>query len=179
VWIHNKASEDKRHLLKKRFVIDSRGAAQTRRIGRVLGQFLKPGALVALSGELGSGKTEFVKGLASGLGVNRCYQVSSPSFVLINEYPGRIPLFHLDLYRLSGRKDLDEMGLEEYFYGQGVTAIEWAEKATTYLPPEHIWIEIRWRGPNSRQLIIKAFGKRNGQALEATYKKTEVPEKRT
>lgn len=69
------------------------------------------------------------------------------------------------------------MGVEEYVYGEGVTAIEWAEKATTYLPREYIWIEIRWMGPNSRQLIMKAFGKRSGQALEATYNKAKVPEK--
>lgn len=159
--------------MKKRFVIESHTAAQTKKLGRLIGQFLKPGSLVALSGELGSGKTQFIKGLASGLGVDRSYHVSSPSFVLINEYPGRIPLYHLDLYRLSEGKDLEEMGLEEYFYGNGVTAIEWAEKATFFIPPQHIWIDIRWTGPNSRQLIIKAVGKQNVQIIEAICKEIE------
>lgn len=159
--------------MKKRFVIESHTAAQTKKLGRLIGQFLKPGSLVALSGELGSGKTQFIKGLASGLGVDRSYHVSSPSFVLINEYPGRIPLYHLDLYRLSEGKDLEEMGLEEYFYGNGVTAIEWAEKATLFMPPQHIWIDIRWTGPKRRQLIIKAVGKQNVQVIEAICKETE------
>lgn len=138
-----------------------------------MGQFLKPGSLVALSGELGSGKTQFIKGLARGLGVDRGYHVSSPSFVLINEYPGRIPLYHLDLYRLSEEKDLEELGLEEYFYGKGVTAIEWAEKATLIIPPQYIWIDIQWTGPNSRKLIIKAVGKDNVQVFEAIRTESE------
>lgn len=157
--------------MKKRFIIESHGAAQTRKLGRLIGQSLKPGSLVALSGELGSGKTQFIKGLARGLGVDRSYHVSSPSFVLINEYPGRIPLYHLDLYRLSEGKDLEEMGLEEYFYGDGVTAIEWAEKATLFLPPQHIWINIQWTGPNSRKFIIKAVGKHNVEIVESIRKK--------
>ncbi|NIO04899.1 MAG: tRNA (adenosine(37)-N6)-threonylcarbamoyltransferase complex ATPase subunit type 1 TsaE [Proteobacteria bacterium] len=160
--------------MKKTLIIDSHSAAETRRVGRLLGQFLKPGSLVALSGELGSGKTQFIKGLASGLGVDKNYQVTSPSFVLINEYPGRIPLYHLDLFRLSEGKDLEEMGLEEYFYGPGVTAIEWAEKATPFVPPQRIWVDIRWTGPNSRQLRIKAAGQKNAQILEAVSKEIKI-----
>jgi len=172
IWFTDQ-KKDKRHPLEKRFIIESHTAAQTKKLGRLIGQFLKPGSLVALSGELGSGKTQFIKGLASGLGVDRSYHVSSPSFVLVNEYPGRIPLYHLDLYRLSEGKDLEEIGLEEYFYGNGVTAIEWAEKAALLLPPQHIWIEIRWIGSNSRQLIIKAFGKYNVQIIETLRKEVE------
>ncbi len=99
--------------------------------------------------------------------MDRRYAVSSPSFVLINEYPGRIPLYHLDLYRLSKGRDLEDLGLEEYVYGHGVTAIEWAEKATPLMPPQHIWIEIRWTGPKNRQLVIEAIGKDNVQIIEA------------
>ena len=138
-----------------------------------MGKFLGPGSLVALSGELGTGKTQFIKGLARGLGVDRSYQVRSPSFVLINEYPGRIPLYHLDLYRLSDEKDLEDMGLEEYLYGSGVAAIEWAEKATPFMPSQHIWIDIRWTGPHSRQLIIKAVGRHNVQIMKTVFKKLE------
>lgn len=135
-------------------------------MGRILGRHLDPGSLVALSGDLGTGKTEFIKGLAKGLGVQEGYHVSSPSFVLINEYPGRIPLYHIDLYRLSGGSDIEDMGLEEYVYGQGVTAIEWAEKAGPLIPSQRLWINILWLGPTCRRLTIKASGKRNEQVLE-------------
>ena len=152
--------------LMKRVYIESRTAGQTRRVGRLLGRYLDPGSLIALSGGLGTGKTEFIKGLAKGLGVQAGCYVSSPSFVLINEYPGRIPLYHIDLYRLSGGSDVEEMGLEEYVYGQGVTAIEWAEKAAPLIPSQRFWIDIRWMGPTRRRLTIKASGKRNEQVLE-------------
>jgi tRNA threonylcarbamoyladenosine biosynthesis protein TsaE len=159
--------------LRRRYIIESHRASETEKLGRLMGQFLEPGSIVALSGELGSGKTRFVKGLASGLGVAKNCHVSSPSFVLINEYPGRIPLYHLDLYRLSRGKDLEEMGLDEYLFGEGVTTIEWAEKATSIMPPQHIWIDIQWTGPNSRRLTIKAVGKQNVQVLEGVRGKTE------
>ena len=159
----------------KRILIMSRTAAQTRRVGMLLGRSLEAGFLVALSGDLGAGKTEFVKGLARGLGVRRDYPVSSPSFVLVNEYPGRIPLYHIDLYRLSEGRDLEEMGLEEYFYGKGVTAIEWAEKVATSIPPQHFWIDIRWTGPTHRQLVVKARGKRHMEILETIRRKLEEP----
>ncbi len=159
--------------MKKELIIESHGAAETRRIGRLLGHLLKAGAVVALSGELGSGKTQFIKGLANGLGVDRRYQVASPSFVLINEYPGKIPLYHLDLYRLSRGEELEELGLEEYFYGSGVAAIEWAEKATLYVPSESIWIDIRWKGTNRRQLFIRAKGKTNVPIIEGISKAIE------
>jgi tRNA threonylcarbamoyladenosine biosynthesis protein TsaE len=131
-----------------------------------LGRCLKPGSLVALSGELGTGKTQFIKGLAEGLGVDERYQVSSPSFVLINEYPGRVPLYHIDLYRLSERRDLEELGLEEYFYGNGVAAVEWAEKAIGLVPPQHIWVDMEWSGPRSRRLTVRAVGRSYAQILE-------------
>jgi len=152
--------------LMKRVHIESRTAGQTRRVGRLLGRHLDPGSLIALSGDLGTGKTEFIKGLAKGLGVQKGCHVSSPSFVLINEYPGRLPLYHIDLYRLSGGTDVEDMGLEEYIYGQGVTAIEWAEKAASLIPSRRFWIDIRWTGSTRRRLTIKAFGKRNEQVLE-------------
>jgi tRNA threonylcarbamoyladenosine biosynthesis protein TsaE len=159
--------------LKRRVIIESRGAAETRRLGKLMGQRLTPGSVVALSGELGSGKTQLIKGLAVGLGVDTNYHVSSPSFVLINEYPGRTPLYHVDLYRLSNEKDLEEIGLEEYLYGKGVTAIEWAEKACPFIPSQHIWIDMEWTGLKTRKLVIKAVGKDNVQVLEPLGKKPD------
>ena len=159
--------------MERRFVIDSHGARETRRIGRRLGRRLKRGSLVALSGELGTGKTEFIKGLADGLGVDKRYEVSSPSFTLINEYPGRVPLYHIDLYRVSKRRDLEEMGLEEYFYGDGVTAVEWAEKAIALVPPQHVWIDIEWLGPKGRRLTLRAVGSSYAPIIEALRQELE------
>lgn len=153
--------------LKKRIVVDSHGVVETRRLGRRLGQALGPGSVVALTGELGSGKTQFVKGLARGLGAANNAHVSSPSFVVINEYPGEVPLYHVDLFRLAEESEIEDLGLEEYIYGDGVTAIEWAERAASILPPDHIWIEIQWKGPHTRRLIAKTAGKRHVEALQA------------
>lgn len=120
--------------------VKSSNAEATRRIGREIGSLLSPGAILALEGGLGSGKTVFVQGLARGLGVTRSGQVRSPTFALIQEYPGRVSLCHADLYRLSP-SEIAELGLEEYWreISNGgrtgwVVAVEWADKARWLIP---------------------------------------------
>ena len=109
--------------------------AATERLGEALGRLAAPGDVIALHGELGSGKTTLVRGLARGLGVPPDEPVVSPTFTLINEYVGgRLPLFHLDLYRVSGGEQ-EGLGLDEYLYGDGVAAVEWAERREA--PPLH------------------------------------------
>ncbi len=105
-------------------------AEQTRKLGRLLGELLAPPALLFLTGDLGAGKTCFVQGLARGLQVPEDEPVTSPTFTLMNQYRGRAPLYHFDLYRLGGLDDLLDLGFEEYLYGDGVTVVEWAERAT-------------------------------------------------
>ncbi len=112
----------------KGFSVISDSPERTREIGCLLGGLLQKGALVALIGELGAGKTCFVKGLADGLGISDNEYVRSPSFVIINEYRGRTPLYHIDLYRVNNEEELGELNLEDYIYGNGVTVIEWADK---------------------------------------------------
>lgn len=107
---------------------------ETIKLGEQLGRHLKKGDVLGLIGELGSGKTTLVKGIASGLGVKEKDNVSSPSFVLIKEYKGRVPLYHFDLYRLDKIKDVGYLGLEEYLFDDGVCVIEWAEKMKMLLP---------------------------------------------
>lgn len=114
----------------------SRSASQTRRWARRLLDALPKQAVLALHGELGSGKTCFVQGLAEALGVDQ--PVTSPTFTLIQEYTGRRPLVHVDLYRIPSAAEAAELGLEEYFEREGVVAIEWAERAEILLPP-HTW----------------------------------------
>ncbi|MFB3925746.1 MAG: tRNA (adenosine(37)-N6)-threonylcarbamoyltransferase complex ATPase subunit type 1 TsaE [Syntrophales bacterium] len=132
----------------------SESPEETLRIGRIVGENLKGGDIVALIGELGSGKTCLTQGIARGAGVSERYQITSPTFTLVNEYPGRIPFVHLDIYRLSGSRDLVEMGYEDYFYGGSVVVIEWAEKIGDLLPGETIYINLEYLDENRRKILI-------------------------
>lgn len=126
-------------------VLISNSPAETVRIGRILGEGLKTGDVVALTGELGAGKTCLTQGIASGLGVSEKYAVTSPTFTLINEYPGReVALIHVDLYRLQGTADLADLGYEEYLSGGGVMVIEWAEKIPGAVPDGAVCVELTY-----------------------------------
>ena len=124
----------------------TKSASETIRIGKSIGSRLLPGDVVALVGELGAGKTQFIKGLAAGVGIGNPTYISSPSFTLINEYPGKIPFYHIDLFRLEREKEAEELGLEDYFQGGGITAIEWADKIPSLLPKEMLFIHIAYTG---------------------------------
>jgi len=114
---------------------------------------------VALTGELGAGKTCLTQGVAKGLGIPESYYITSPTFTLINEYPGRVHLYHMDAYRLSGPRDLVDMGYEEYFSGDGVVVIEWAEKVGDIIPAEAILINLEHIDGNKRKIRISCeFG---------------------
>jgi tRNA threonylcarbamoyladenosine biosynthesis protein TsaE len=144
----------------------TRNTSETIQIGKRLGRLLQPGDVVALVGDLGAGKTQFIKGLAEGVGVGRATYVSSPSFTLINEYPGRIPFYHIDLFRLESEKEAEGLGLEEYLRGNGITAIEWAEKISSLLPEELLWVKIHYTGEHSRTLEIVGQGERYQKLVE-------------
>ena len=128
---------------------------ETIEIGGTIAKKLKRGDVVALVGELGSGKTVLTKGIAKGLGVRSVRYVNSPTFVIIKEHKGKIPLYHLDLYRLDRSSALDAEGYEEYFYGDGVTVIEWADKIRTLLPKKYIEIKLSVIGQSRRKILIK------------------------
>ena len=141
--------------------IISHSLAQTRRLGARLGARAEGGHIYCLEGDLGSGKTSFVQGIAEGLGV--AGPVVSPTFVLVSVYrgvPGRPPLYHLDLYRISGPQEALDFGLEEYLYGEGVVAIEWAERIREVLPPEYLWISFRHLDATKRGLVMQPKGAR-------------------
>ncbi|MBM4277536.1 MAG: tRNA (adenosine(37)-N6)-threonylcarbamoyltransferase complex ATPase subunit type 1 TsaE [Deltaproteobacteria bacterium] len=141
-------------------ILYSKSPSETIRFGKQIGRFLQRGDVVALMGELGAGKTQFIKGLTQGVGVRRSAYVSSPSFTLINEYKGKIPFYHIDLYRLEEEKDAEELGLEEYFYGEGITAIEWADRILSLLPGELLRVNIHYTGKQTRSIELVAKGKR-------------------
>jgi tRNA threonylcarbamoyladenosine biosynthesis protein TsaE len=151
-------------------VFQTQSTSETIRIGKSIGSLLRSGDVVALAGELGTGKTQFIKGLAAGVGVGKPTYISSPSFTLINEYPGKVSFYHIDLYRLRSEKEAEELGLEEYFQGEGITAIEWADKIPSFLPKEILWIHIQYTGKNTRS--IEAIGK--GKRYEELTKKFKI-----
>jgi tRNA threonylcarbamoyladenosine biosynthesis protein TsaE len=127
---------------------------QTLFLGRVFGGILAGGSLVALMGELGSGKTVLAKGIAQGLGVEDEREVTSPSFVLVNEYQGRLPVRHVDLFRLRESAEVEDLGWEEIISGPGVTLVEWAEKVPDLLPSERIEVRIQWLSPRERSFVF-------------------------
>lgn len=133
----------------------SRSPNNTISFAAAFAKALKHGAVVALVGNLGSGKTTFTKGIAKGLGVKGYRYVNSPSFVLIKEYKGRIPLYHFDLYRLDKIKDIEDLDSDGYFFGKGISVIEWADKCRVLLPKTCIRVEFRIKGENEREIIIK------------------------
>jgi tRNA threonylcarbamoyladenosine biosynthesis protein TsaE len=120
--------------------VESRSPEETWQLAADLADELDPGTVLALHGELGAGKTCFIQGLAAALGVTE--PVTSPTYTLIGEYQGRLPLHHIDLYRLSGPDEALGLGLEEYFDASGITAIEWAERAEGLLPPDLLHVRI-------------------------------------
>lgn len=140
--------------------VQSQSTSETIRIGKQIGSLLRPEDVVALVGELGTGKTHFIKGLASATGVKNSRYITSPSFTLVHEYQGEFPFYHIDLFRLETEKEAEGLGLDEYFQGRGITAIEWADKIPNLLPEEILWIEIRYTGENTRSIEILAKGAR-------------------
>ncbi len=121
--------------------IESFSPQQTEKIGFELGQKAKEGDIYCLSGDLGVGKTVFTRGFAKGLGVEEEY-ITSPTFTIINEYDGRLKLYHFDVYRIGSIEEMDDTGYEDYFFGDGVCLIEWAELVEEIIPPEAVWIKI-------------------------------------
>lgn len=125
---------------------------ETVKLGAKIAKDFKKGDVIALIGELGSGKTTLVKGIAKGLGVKNSRHVNSPSFVIIKEYQGKISLYHFDVFRLDSASDLDSVGYEEYFYGDGICVVEWADKIRKLLPKKHLEIKIKILGDSIREI---------------------------
>ena len=133
---------------------------ETLDLGSRLAGELAPGDLVALIGELGAGKTMFTKGIAKGLGVGDYDYVNSPSFVVMKEYPGKRPLYHFDIYRLEEKSFSETMEYEEYFYGDGVTVVEWADKVADILPEEYLEVRISYLDEEKRKFEFEGRGER-------------------
>ncbi|MFZ0613359.1 MAG: tRNA (adenosine(37)-N6)-threonylcarbamoyltransferase complex ATPase subunit type 1 TsaE [Desulfobacterales bacterium] len=140
------------------FDITTHSAAETQALGEKFGRHAAAGTLIALTGTLGSGKTAFTQGLARGLQVPAEYYITSPTFTLINEYQGRLHLYHVDLYRITDPGDIEEIGLHDIMPGAGVTVIEWAERLGGELPPRHVGLHLAIAGDHARRMTITAAG---------------------
>ena len=154
------------------FSIITSGPEQTEQLGEALGSLLEAGDLVCLYGDLGSGKTHFSFGIAMGLEVREQY-ITSPTFTLVNVYQGRMPFYHIDLYRLKDPSELDNVGLDEYVDSDGATVIEWAERAEDELPEERLSVYFTHLDERSREIGFLAEGERYGKLLDEFRKRIE------
>jgi tRNA threonylcarbamoyladenosine biosynthesis protein TsaE len=127
-------------------------------MGILLGKVAEPGDIITLSGTLGAGKTALTQAIGRGLGVDSRIYITSPTFSLLHEYQARIPLYHMDLYRLGSEEEIESLGFPEYFYGQGLTVIEWPERLGSLMPVEKLHIELVISGETSRTAQLKAHG---------------------
>jgi tRNA threonylcarbamoyladenosine biosynthesis protein TsaE len=135
----------------------SNSPLETEEFGGSLGQLLRGGEVICLEGELGSGKTTLIQGIGQGLGVDG--PITSPTFTLVNEYRGKnLTFYHVDLYRVESHKEIIASGLDDLFFGEGVCAIEWAEKAREIVPRERLWVTLRHRGERRRLISLEAQG---------------------
>ena len=136
----------------------SHGPEQTQKFGICIGELALPGDIFLLVGRLGTGKTCLTQGIAWGLGIKE--YALSPSFVIVRELYGRLPLYHIDLYRLDHIEEIADLGLDDYLYGKGVCVVEWAEKGLSMLPIEYLLIEISYLSDTERSFQLKPSGKR-------------------
>jgi len=147
----------------KEIQYESLSPEKTLKLGRLLGNLAQPGDIFLLVGDLGSGKTYLTQGIADGLNITA--NVISPTFVLVREYHGRLPLYHIDLYRLDNIVEISDLGLDEYFSGNGLTVIEWADKGRPVLPGENLRIEISYIKETERKFKLRGSGKRYSELI--------------
>ncbi len=148
----------------------SHSPEQTQKLGQIIGESALPGDVCLLEGELGAGKTCLTQGIAWGLGIQE--YALSPSFVIMRELYGRLPLYHIDLYRLDNIEESMELGLDDYLYGKGVCVVEWAEKALSILPEKHLFIRIKYLSDTDRSFSIEPNGERYVELVKQLSKQT-------
>ncbi|TFG47120.1 MAG: tRNA (adenosine(37)-N6)-threonylcarbamoyltransferase complex ATPase subunit type 1 TsaE [Dehalococcoidia bacterium] len=153
----------------KSLIINSGTPVVTRRIGRIVGKALVAGDVILLTGPLGAGKTTLTQGIARGLDI--IGSVMSPTFVLMRELKGRLTLYHIDLYRLENLPEISDLGLDDYFYGDGVTVVEWADRAGTLLPEDYLRIDLEYAGEKARSLQVIASCGRYKKLLDELVEK--------
>lgn len=143
---------------------------ETEQLGSQLGRLLPPGSFLALRGGLGGGKTCFTRGLVAGAAPDSAHLVASPTFAIMNSYPGPIPVYHFDFYRVSGDDDIAELGFEEFFYADGICIVEWSERLNELLPTDRLTLEFDYREGEQRSITISASGPGSARVLDQLSK---------
>src|SRR5262245_26551185 len=160
--------------MSERYVIDLADSAATEAFGRRLGSLLFPGAVVVLAGQLGAGKTQVSRAVALGLGLPDGRMVTSPTFVLIQEYPARLAVYHFDVYRLRSAAEFFELAAGEYLEGDGVCLIEWGDRVEEQLPSDRLRVTLEVTGEQSRRATVEATGPRHAVVTLALRQGTVV-----
>jgi tRNA threonylcarbamoyladenosine biosynthesis protein TsaE len=155
------------------FELFSHSPEETQKLGQRLGEIAQPGDVFLLVGDLGSGKTCLTQGIAWGLGIKE--YTMSPSFVIIRELYGRLPLYHIDLYRLDRIEESMDLGLDDYLYGRGVCVVEWAEKALSLMPPERLLIRLDYLSDTERRFRLEPSGRRYSKIVSQLKKSLGLP----
>lgn len=138
--------------------LTTKSPEETMELAQRIARQLKKGSIVTLHGELGSGKTTFVQGMVKGLGL-KDMRVQSPTFVLMNIYEAKVPFYHFDLYRLETPQEILQIGYDDFFYGQGISVIEWADRLNNLYPAEYLKVELRHDVVHQREILVSAQGK--------------------
>ena len=150
---------------------------ETERLGADIGSLLQPGSFLALRGDLGGGKTCLTRGVVASLAPQSTGLVASPTYAIMNCYPGDIPVYHFDFYRLTGDDDIAELGFDEYFYGDGVCVVEWSERLVELIPDDVLTLLFEYVGDNRRTITITGSGQKSGFILEQLKEKLQMQKK--
>lgn len=158
----------------REFTLETTSPEGTIRLGAAMGRLCEPNTTIALQGSLGAGKTQLTKGIAEGLGITDRGRVTSPTFVLEQEYDGRLKVRHLDAYRLGGPADLWDIGIDEMCKAGGVVVLEWPERAAEALPEDTLWVQLDPTGEQSRHLRFTSHGPQSAKLLERLRKAVDA-----
>jgi tRNA threonylcarbamoyladenosine biosynthesis protein TsaE len=162
-----------KYTMPKAFTYEAHDLDQTMALGRRLGRLLRPGTVIALVGPLGAGKTQLARAIAEGLDIADSRQVCSPTFVLIQEYQARLPIYHFDTYRLRSPEEFSDLGVHEYFAAGGVCLVEWGDRFEALLPADHLRIAIEVTAETSRRLSIEGTGQESDELASQLQDKIE------
>jgi len=159
-----------------RLKITTASSRETEQLGACIGSLLHPGSFVALQGDLGGGKTCLTRGVVVSVAPQSAHLVASPTYAIMNCYPGNTPVYHFDFYRLAGDNDIAELGFEEFFYGDGVCIVEWSERLTELLPLDVLTILFEYSGEDQRNITLTSSGQKSDALL--TQLKDDVQNKK-
>lgn len=151
--------------------------SETEQLGAGIGSLLQPGSFLALQGDLGGGKTCLTRGVVSSLAPQSNGLVASPTYAIMNCYPGNIPVYHFDFYRLAGDDDISELGFEEFFYGDGVCVVEWSERLVELLPADVLTLLFEYAGDDCRLITITSSGQKSDNVIERLKERLQQQEK--